>query len=86
MVVKCDLLEDDLNIGFFEMPCKKQYFTHKTRGPIEKRVANSDSSENFGLGGMFPKFFYHYHKGFFIAINFSLILKNDKNLVFIFFQ
>ena len=40
------------------MPLKKPFFTPKERGPIKKRVAPSDSSENFGLGSMLPKFFY----------------------------
>ena len=42
------------------MPFKKPFFTPKERGPIKKRVAPSDSSKNFGLGGMSPKFFYRY--------------------------
>ena len=44
------------------MPLKKPFFTPKERGPIKKRVAPSDSSKNFGLGGMSPKFFYRYCK------------------------
>ena len=39
-----------------------RFFTPKERGPIKNRVAPSDSSENFGLGGMSPKFFYRYCK------------------------
>ena len=42
------------------MSFKKLFFRPKGRGPIEKRVAPSDSSKNFGLGGMSPKFFYRY--------------------------
>ena len=42
------------------MPFKKLFFRPKGRGPIEKRVAPSDSSKNFGLGGMSAKFFYRY--------------------------
>ena len=40
------------------MPLKKPFFTPKERGPIKKRVAPSDSLENFGLGIMLPKFLY----------------------------
>ena len=44
------------------MPLIKPYFSPKERGPIKKRVAPSDSSKNFGLGDMSPKFFYRYCK------------------------
>ena len=54
------------------MPFKKPFFTPKERGPIKKRVAPSDSSKNFGLGGMSPKFFYRCRKarqkGYFVLI------------------
>ena len=39
------------------MPLKKPFLTPKERSPIKKRVAPSDSSKNFGLGGMSPNFF-----------------------------
>ena len=39
---------------------QKTVFYYANPGPIEKRVANSDSSENFGLGGITPEFFYRY--------------------------
>ena len=42
------------------MPLKKPFFTPKERGPIKKRVAPSNSLENFGLGSMLPKFLYRH--------------------------
>ena len=47
-------------IVYRKKPLIKPYFSPKERGPIKKRVAPSDFSENFGLGGMSPKFFYRY--------------------------
>ena len=44
---------------FHKIPLNKSVFTLKTRHPLKKRVAPSDSSKNFGLGGMLPQFFYH---------------------------
>ena len=54
------LLEASYDNRFYEIPLNKPFFTPKERGPIKKRVAPSDSSKNFGLGGMSPKFFYRY--------------------------
>ena len=50
-------------IGNRKKPLIKPYFTPKERGPINKRVAPSDSSKNFGLGSMSPKFFHRYCNG-----------------------
>ena len=44
-------------------PLNKPFFTPKERGPIKKQVAPSDSSKNFGLGGMSPKYFYRHCTG-----------------------
>ena len=54
------LLEASYDKRFHEIPLNKPSFTPKERGPIKKRVAPSDSSKNFGLGGMSPEFFYRY--------------------------
>ena len=45
---------------FLRCPSKNRFFTPKERGPIKKRVAPSDFSKNFGVGGMCPKFLYRY--------------------------
>ena len=54
------LLGASFDKRLYEIPLNKPFFTPKERGPIKKRVAPSDSSENFGLGGISPKFFYRY--------------------------
>ena len=61
------------------MPFKKPFFTPKERGPIKKRVAPSDSSKNFGLGGMSPKFFYRYCNAYKKPIFLSSWFKKLKN-------
>ena len=56
-VVNTVLLGASYEKQFYEIPLNKSFFTPKERGPIKKRVAPSDSSKNFGLGGMSPKSF-----------------------------
>ena len=54
------LLEASYDNRYFEIPPKYTVFFAKKCGPIKKRVAPSDSSKNFGLGGMLPKFLYRH--------------------------
>ena len=78
------LLEALYDNRFYEIPLNKPFFTPKERGPIKKRVAPSDSSKNFGLGGMSPKFFYRYwiacKKPIFLS-SWSKKLKNRRYLL-----
>ena len=67
------------------MPFKKPFFRPKGRGPIKKRVAPSDSSKNFGLGGMSPKFFYHDRIARQKGIIWSFSFKNWKIVIFTIF-
>ena len=83
LVQQTVLLEASDDNRFYEIPLNKPFFTPKERGPIKKRVAPSDSSKNFGLGGMSPKFFYRYCIACKKPIFLSSWFKNLKNSRFL---
>ena len=60
LVEKCGFIWGFLRLPILWDTPKWTVFYTKERGPIKKRVALSDSSKNFGLRGMSPKFFDRY--------------------------
>ena len=65
LTVKILDLFQDIWKSLFTTSRNKAHFWPWRRGPIEKRVAPSDSSSIFGPECVLPKFFYHYPNGFY---------------------